>query len=515
MHPSFLQPDPAQGAKSSFAYKRFVAVAAVCIAAVGGLFAFVLVGSYRAAEDLALQTSRSIGMLVEQDLTRNIDLLDLSLQAVVEGVANPKIMALEPSLRQQTLFDQSAAAAGIGSILVLNEKGDIILDSRTAIPPKANLADRDYFQVHRASPTVGLYLSRPFQSRIRGSDWTIGISRRLSHSDGSFAGVVVAGISLGYFQGVLQKINLGKNASIMLLNNDGDFLARSPFVASLIGQKDFVSKQVRDRLPSASNGALELTALDNVHRLYCFHRIKGLPIAISIGMSTDEIFGDWRRRAVVTSLGVFVLSTLIFFLILRIVQELRLREQLESRLAMLATTDVLTGLANRRRFDEYLKVECLRARRDGTTLSMLMIDVDLFKAYNDEFGHQIGDQVLSAIADAIKLAIKRPADLVARYGGEEFAVLLPDTDKAAARLIAERIRQGVEALKLDLIARRGKVTVSIGVAEAFFEVTDDETNLVREADRAMYRAKTLGRNRVYCGDKKIQLVSTTKPAFSA
>lgn len=498
-----------------FAYKRFVAIAAICIAAVWAIFAFVLIGSYRATEDLALQTSRSIGKLVEQDLTRNIELLDLSLQAVIEGVADPKMMALEPSLRQRALFDRSAEATGIGSILVINENGDIVLDSRSTTLPSANLADRDYFQVHRLSSTVGLYLSHPFQSRLRSGDWTIGISRRLSHADGSFAGVAVAGISLSYFQGVLQKISLGKNASAMLINTDGDFLARYPFEASLIGKKGFISQQVRNRLPVTPDGALEVTALDGVHRLYCFHEIKGLPIAISIGVSTDEIFGDWRRRAIATSLGIFVLSVLIFILILRIVRELHLREALESRLAMLATTDPLTGLANRRKFDEYLKLECAKARRGGTTLSMLMIDVDLFKAYNDEFGHQIGDQVLCAIADAIKSAVNRPADLLARYGGEEFAVLLPDTDEKAAKQVAEWIRQRVESLKLDMIKRGCRVTVSIGVAAAFFEVTDDAANLVREADHAMYRAKMLGRNRVCCGDEKIQLVGASKTAFNA
>ncbi len=515
MYFSFLRPRPLPGAKLSFAYKRFVAVAAICIASVWAIFAFVLIGSYRATQDLALQTSRSIGMLVEQDLTRNIELLDLSMQAVIEGVADPKVMALEPSLRQQTLFDRSAAAAGIGSILVLNENGAVVLDSRTTALPSANLADRGYFRVHRLSSTVGLYVSHPFQSRLRGGDWTIGLSRRLSHSDGSFAGVVVAGISLNYFQQVLQKISLGKDATVMLLSDDGHFLARYPFVASLIGQKASLSQYIRDRFPGASNGALELTALDGVHRLYCFHRIKGLPIFISIGLSTDQIFADWRRRAIVTSLGVFTLSILIFILILRVVRELRLREELESRLAMLATTDPLTGLANRRRFDEYLKSECARARRGGTTVSMLMIDVDLFKAYNDEFGHQIGDQVLSAIADAVKSAVQRSTDLVARYGGEEFAVLLPDTDEKGAKQIAERIRQKVESLRLDMIKRGCRVTVSIGVAAAFFEVTDDATNLVREADQAMYRAKMLGRNCVCCGDEKIQLVGTGKTAFSA
>jgi len=515
MYFSFLRPEPSPEAKLSFAYKRFVAVVAVCIVLVSAIFVFVLIGSYRATESLALQTSRSIGMLVEQDLTRNIELLDLSLQAVIEGVANPKLMALEPSLRQRALFDRSAAAAGIGSILVLNENGDIVLDSRTTAHANANLADRDYFQVQRASPNVGLYVSHPFRSRLRGDDWTIGISRRLSHADGSFAGVVIAGISLSYFQQVLQKISLGKNATIMLLSDDGHFLARYPFVPSLIGQNAPLIQEIQDRYPGAANGSLQLTASDGVHRLYCFHKLKGLPIFISIGMSTDEIFRDWYRRAVVTSIAVFVLSVLIFILILRVVRELRLRERLEARLALLATTDPLTSLPNRRSFDENLKSECARARRAGTSLSMLMVDVDLFKAYNDEFGHQIGDQVLCTIADAIRSAVNRPADLVARYGGEEFAVLLPDTDETGAKQIAEQIRQRVESLKLDFIKKGCKVTVSIGVGAAFFEITDDAANLVREADRAMYRAKMLGRNRVCCGTDKIHLVTANNTAFSA
>jgi len=166
-------------------------------------------------------------------------------------------------------------------------------------------------------------------------------------------------------------------------------------------------------------------------------------------------------------------------------------------LARLSLTDGLTGLANRRRFDEYIDLEWKRHRREGQPLSVLMGDVDFFKKYNDAHGHQAGDRCLSAVAQAIRGAVKRPADLPARYGGEEFVVVLPGTHAEGARHVGELIRVAVEGLGLPhpTSAAAGHVTLSIGVATL---VPGDGTpaDLTRLADEALYRAKEQGRNRV-------------------
>ncbi len=171
-------------------------------------------------------------------------------------------------------------------------------------------------------------------------------------------------------------------------------------------------------------------------------------------------------------------------------ERVRLLEEANARLAALATTDPLTGLANRRAFDEALAREAALARRGNRPVSLVLLDVDHFKAFNDAFGHPAGDAVLRRVADAVRAAC-RGTDLPARFGGEEFAVLLPATDLGGALALSERFRQAVAAGPWPVQS----VTVSAGVS-TFGPGAEDAVRLVEAADRALYRAKRAGRNRV-------------------
>jgi diguanylate cyclase (GGDEF)-like protein/PAS domain S-box-containing protein len=165
-------------------------------------------------------------------------------------------------------------------------------------------------------------------------------------------------------------------------------------------------------------------------------------------------------------------------------------------LEQLATRDGLTGLANRRCFDETLHAEWARALRQKQPLSLLMVDVDNFKAYNDANGHLGGDECLKRIATAVASEM-RANDLVARYGGEEFAVILPNQSLKGAAIVAERIRCRVEQLQVpNPLAATQHVTVSIGAATAIVSPQNDASQLVAIADAALYRAKHMGRNRI-------------------
>lgn len=174
-------------------------------------------------------------------------------------------------------------------------------------------------------------------------------------------------------------------------------------------------------------------------------------------------------------------------------------KDLEERLAILATKDGLTGLANRRHFDDMLQQEWRRAERDGLPVSLVMIDVDNFKKFNDQYGHQAGDSCLKTVAKAIAAEARRPADLAARYGGEEFVLLLPNTDEVGCALVAERIRQSLEALNLPhaMNPPTKRVTLSIGGATGWpnAETQGNHPSLIAAADRALYAAKHAGRDR--------------------
>lgn len=187
-----------------------------------------------------------------------------------------------------------------------------------------------------------------------------------------------------------------------------------------------------------------------------------------------------------------------------VTRDVTARKQLEVKLAAMATVDGLTGLANRRAFDEKLGLELRRAKRDKLPLSILMLDADRFKLFNDTYGHIAGDHCLRSISELITGFAKRPADMVARFGGEEIVVLLPNTDNQGAQDLAARMCAGIENLAIPHKpnAPWGVMTVSVGVAT--FSSTDGpdfvETELLHAADRALYRAKSTGRNRVMLAD---------------
>jgi len=173
-------------------------------------------------------------------------------------------------------------------------------------------------------------------------------------------------------------------------------------------------------------------------------------------------------------------------------------EEANAKLERLSFLDGLTNIANRRRFDEFLHIEWRRAAREAAPLSVILADIDFFKAYNDTYGHEAGDEILKKVAGALAAMLNRPADLVARYGGEEFVVALPGTDAAGALVLAERLRAAVEALAVAHSTSRAAahVTISVGVATTIPERGAAPEALVAAADQALYEAKHDGRNRV-------------------
>lgn len=177
-----------------------------------------------------------------------------------------------------------------------------------------------------------------------------------------------------------------------------------------------------------------------------------------------------------------------------------LLQQLNAALALLAANDSLTGLSNRRTLMELGVNECRRAQRFGHPLSVLVVDIDLFKAVNDDWGHLAGDRVICAVAQACRARTRQGVDTVARYGGEEFVLVLPETDTAEALRLAESLRDAVAALQVVVndTGATACVTVSIGVAT--LRQGDDRSfeDLVNQADKALYQAKETGRNNVQC-----------------
>jgi diguanylate cyclase (GGDEF)-like protein len=441
----------------------------------------------------------NVSLLIERDVSRNLEIYDLSLRAVIDGLRTPGVIDLPPAIRQMVLFDGSSSAKDLGSILVLNEAGNIVFDSQSTTPPQVNLSDRDYFRVQRESPHASLYVSRPFMSRGSNPALSIALSRRISNPDGSFGGVVVGTMRLTYFQRLFAGMNLGAGGSMALMLTDGTLLMRRPYDARIIGMNLTGTANYSRFVQQPSGDFFGTAAIDGVERWYAFRHIDMYPLVLDVALSTRDIYIEWRHRAWIIGSLIGALDLTIIALAVLFSHQLRRRLAAEEELRLLARTDGLTGLNNRRAFEQHAEEEWRRAQRNRWPLSMLLLDVDTFKGFNDLYGHSAGDDALIAVARCIEQSVRRPGDITARYGGEEFAVLLPDTDENGAADIGEKIRAAVQALELRHVASGHHVlTISVGIGCTARYGFATHRALINAADEALYEAKDAGRNRVLC-----------------
>jgi diguanylate cyclase (GGDEF)-like protein len=458
------------------------------------VFTFVMAGWYQDVSRGLGASGESVAAAVAQDVDRNIELLNFSLKAVAQQWGSAELQGLSPGLRTQVLFDSITDAPGFGMLMVLDATGTVQAHSRSDNPVGPWFGDRDYFRVHRGTRDLGLYVSKPFRSRV-SNRWIVALSRRIDDAEGGFAGVAMGTIELAYLGKHYADVGAGPDKAITLYRTDGTVITREPFVPSDVrlwaGGGDAFN-HMRATRTGTFEGA---SPIDGVPRIISFHRVGNLPLIQAVEVTGDAAYAGWWRRAVAVA-GLLVLLCLVSMgLSVRLYRELGRRSAAEAELSRLAETDALTGLANRRRLASVLRLSWSRAAVTGRTIALLMIDADAFKAYNDFFGHQAGDGVLRAIAGTLEEGARARGGLASRCGGEEFVVLLPGLDEAGALATAEALRSAVQALALPHPrAASGVVTVSIGVAVRFPAQGGTGDEALEEADAALYRAKAEGRN---------------------
>jgi diguanylate cyclase (GGDEF)-like protein/PAS domain S-box-containing protein len=577
----------------------------------------------------AANLARSLSQHAEDTVrTADVSIVGLAQRLQMDGASPEKLeqltrimaarLSMSPALANQVIIEASGGC--------------------TAAPHSLPASDcvasfAENLEFHRTHTGDEPHLGRPVRDRTSGV-WTIPLSRRFNHSDGSFGGIVITGISANYLEAFYRTFKIGERGGILAANVDGTVLVRYPLFEASIGRNLGNSPLFRDYLPRERTGSIEIKSpTDGVIRLNSYKASSEYPLVVAVALAKDEVLGTWRgemRDRLMRIAGLVMLiaalggwlavqirklqrledayreSAAAFRLlaenssdvIVRVGEDMRrvyvspacrevlgyepeellggrtddlvhpddlaswqaafadptrdpakdvratyrvrrkdgaaiwvevnrrhlaggqgfvlatrdvtsrkrAEEQLASaneRLQRIASQDGLTGLANRRQFDETLDSEFRRASRSGAPLSLLMIDVDCFKAYNDRYGHPAGDRCLKDIAQALKEVAGRPGDLVARYGGEEIAIILPDTPAEGAVTIAERARAAVGALSIPHLGNLAGtiVTISIGVATltatSLLAGSDD---LVRVADQALYKAKQTGRDRVFLAE---------------
>jgi diguanylate cyclase (GGDEF)-like protein len=477
--------------------KMLMSGSLLAVLAILAIVASLLVREYGNATEAAVRSANNVVQLIDADVQRNADLYDISLRGMIDAWQTPEVMAISPALRRQVLFDRSTAAPYKGDLVMLDENGAIVADSTSVNPRPDNFADRPGFEFHRDNPSLALKVDGPFKSRWGFKDWCISFSRRIPAPDGQFVGIASASMRLSYFNQLFRGLDVGRSGTINLINAEGILLARQPEGANakFIGQ-DFSQQPNFQRIIKEINGSFSaISDFDDEKRLFTFSRVGDLPLIVVVVQSRDEVYAVWKRNALLVAGATGLLCLGILWLSSLLARQLRLRRRAERGLARLASTDSLTGLANRRRLDEALKQEWARSLRTGQPLSLLMIDVDHFKSFNDRHGHHGGDDALRNVALTLAATTRRPGDLAARYGGEEFMVVLPDTGLEGARVLAEKIRSAIESLP-PFGPDTTSTTVSIGVAVRTSEMAGSLNRLLADADKALYEAKRLGRNRV-------------------
>ncbi|TWC74668.1 diguanylate cyclase (GGDEF)-like protein [Pseudomonas sp. SJZ103] len=461
------------------------------------IVAVLLIREHASTLQAATRSTTNIAQLINADVLRNVELYDLALKGLIAARQREDLSQVSANIQHLVQFDLSTAAPFKGEVLLLDANGAVIADSSTLQPTPRNFANRDYFQVHTKDAQAGLYISRPFKIHCDCDQvWRMAFSRRVSGPDGEFAGVAVATMRLAYFDQLFNTVTIGNSSSVNLLNKKGFLLAQQPLLESDMIDKDLSDRPNFKRILHEGSGTFQaISAISGKERLYTFTNVGELPLIVVVALSSQDVFAPWKRAALLTSGATGILCIGLLWLTWMLRRELRRRYRAERVLSELAAIDALTGLANRRILDERLRLEWDRAQRSLEPLTVLMIDVDHFKAFNDRHGHHGGDAALRIVAQVIGANIRRPADLAARYGGEEFAVVLPHTDAKGAWVIAEHIRSSIEHLPR-MAGDERPITASIGMSTWDKRSRMSLEALLLSADRALYEAKHTGRNRI-------------------
>jgi PAS domain S-box-containing protein len=305
------------------------AVAAIC--GIAALTAWTIWDAHRVTETHAIQTSENLVATLGHDIQRNIEIYDLSLRTVIDGLKTPGIRDLPPDLRNRVLFDGAAGAEDLGAILVLDDSGKAIVDSRSTTPSHGDLSDQAYFQIHRDARDIGLYVSGPVKGRTNGL-WVIALSRRIERPDGTFAGVVVGFMRLTYFKQLFNQVDVGVHGTINLFHADGTVMMRMPYDESDIG-RNLAQATIFQLLPHAPDGHFyAVSQIDGLERLFVYHKLGDLPLVVSVAPATTALFAEWRQKTIFIVGGMLGLLTLITLLAFALRQQLRRTERSDARL---------------------------------------------------------------------------------------------------------------------------------------------------------------------------------------
>ena len=486
--------------------------------AVAGINTWSLWNDWRLKLNEREEEARNLSVSLAKQAEDAFLQVDITLTDAVRQLRqNGPEYASTPAFKTQ-IREQQGKLPQLHGLFIYDSQGNWVATSGNYVPAKASNADRDYFIWHRTHDDTSIHISRVIRSRSTG-DQVIPVSLRLNDAAGNFAGVALATVKVDYFRQFYSYFSLGERDMLALVLADTSVLYIRPLPDSFINRSLSSSPLFKKVLKVSDSGsATWRSALDGVERIFGYARLERYPLIVTAGYDRDAARAEWMSENLVDlALNVvllFIIAGMGFFMLRQIRVNVKnqleltlVRDELTSinhTLQSLALVDGLTGLANRRQFDALLEKNLERSAKSGEPLSLIMVDIDYFKRYNDTYGHVTGDQCLKNVGIALKGIIHRSDDIVARYGGEEFAVILPNTGPADALKVAQRAVQAVSDAGLAHKATAvpgGAVTISAGCATVIARGNAGEAEGLKEqADSALYRAKRNGRNRAVSGN---------------
>ncbi|HEY1722335.1 MAG TPA: sensor domain-containing diguanylate cyclase [Magnetospirillaceae bacterium] len=489
---------------------RHVVVSVALILLIVGIQVQALRQSRADVEDRTRLAAQNLGSVLGTSMVGAFQNIDLLLQTVADQTRlHPQWAEARDPTFVDILESLVHRTPGLLGLHVTDASGKVLYGTGKINADNVNIADRKYFQQLRDDPNAGMAISSPVLGYII-KKWVLVCARRIELPNGQFGGVVYGSIEI---EGMAERVTgrplqLGSQDVFSMSDNDMTIIVRYADHGQdmqFVGQRRPVPHVAEFLRSGVEDGFFTTNSpFDHVDRIIYFQRIPGRAMHLIVGLATDQVLAGWRRSVVYAGVLTLIFALLISigsYLIyqeqrrtLRLVVELAASNQ---KLSDLSTIDALTGIANRRRFDELLEEEWRRASRNRQSLAVAMMDVDFFKPYNDQYGHQRGDECLRQVGQVLKQHIRRAGDFVARYGGEEFVIVCAATDGAHARRLVEDIRVALESLALPhAFSPFGHVTASFGVAAIMPDDTLTSDTLVKQADEALYVAKDGGRNRV-------------------
>ncbi len=445
----------------------------------------------------ARQTAHSFSMVFEENVIRSIDELDTTLlyfrRQIEDAGPSPDYNKI---LHKIDVPHDIVVQVGI-----IDSKGMMRASTAGKQPaPVLDLHDRDHFQAQLHATGDHLFISRPVIGRA-SREWSIQLSRRISY-DGKFGGAVVASLNPDHFTKFYTRVDLPFSESIALIGEDGIVRAAGGVTKDHRMGEDIRGTPLFTAMRAGGNRTFELSdAQNSPTRIVTLRKVGSLPLWVMVSLNKAEVLADSMRGFLVAAIGALVLTLLILGameFMLRTEEGARQKsKQLETTsraMARLASEDALTGLLNRRGFQDALEhaTEREEPRRENIAYAVLFLDLDRFKIINDTLGHRVGDLLLIGVGERLRASLG-PNDVLARLGGDEFAVMAVDhVGMAGIANLASRLSELIRK-PFGLAGHRVQTSISIGIALA---PSDGRTpdDLLAAADLALYATKKSGPN---------------------